>query len=63
MKMLSITLTACLSLFLVACDAKDNVNRPKTETRTMIIGGVPAYDKDYQTVDAQKIESTAVVKK
>lgn len=48
MKALSMILVVSLSLFLMACDAHDNVNRPKAEMRTMIIGGVPVNDADFQ---------------
>ncbi|WP_442855636.1 NF038215 family lipoprotein [Acinetobacter sp. NCu2D-2] len=33
---------------MAACDQKDSLNQPKTQTRTMIIGGVPVHDHDYQ---------------
>lgn len=48
MKMLSAAITACLLLSLAGCDAKDNLSQPKAQARTMIIGGVPASDHDYQ---------------
>ncbi len=34
---------------ILSCD--DALNKPKTETRTMIIGGVPVYEQDYQLLD------------
>lgn len=34
-------------VFITGCDAKDSLNKPKTELRTMIIGGVPVHDHDY----------------
>ena len=40
-------------LSLSGCD--DAMNKPKTETRTMIIGGVPVHDQDYQLLDTQFI--------
>lgn len=33
---------------LTGCDAKDSLNKPKTEQRTMIIGGMPVHDHDYK---------------
>ncbi len=48
MKKLSVGLSVCLLLFLTACDAKDDYNKPKTEVRTMIIGGMPVHDSDYR---------------
>ncbi|WP_349928883.1 NF038215 family lipoprotein [Acinetobacter sp. A1-4-2] len=48
MKKLSVGLCACLLLLLTACDAKDDYNKPKTEVRSMIIGGVPVHDQDYR---------------
>ncbi len=41
-------------IFLVSitgCDAKDSLNKPKTESRTMIIGGMPVHDHDYILAD------------
>ncbi|NHB57594.1 hypothetical protein G9F32_06010 [Acinetobacter sp. 194] len=64
MKKLSMILATILvsnvSLLLVACDAHDNVNRPKTEMRTMIIGGVPTHDADYQLNTRQTEQSKPV---
>lgn len=48
MKVLSVAIMACLLLSVAGCDAKDDFNKPRTEVRTMIIGGVPADDQDYQ---------------
>jgi hypothetical protein len=35
-------------LLMTACDAKNDYNKPKTEVRSMIIGGVPVYEQDYR---------------
>lgn len=35
------------AVFIAGCDAKDSLNKPKTELRTMIIGGMPVHDHDY----------------
>lgn len=35
-------------VFIAGCDAKDSLNKPKTEARTMIIGGMPVHDHDYR---------------
>ncbi|TCB49658.1 hypothetical protein E0H80_11235 [Acinetobacter sp. ANC 4779] len=48
MKNLSIGISVCLLLLLAACEAKDEYNKPKTQVRTMIIGGMPVYDQDYR---------------
>jgi hypothetical protein len=48
MKTLSLGLSLCMLLLITACDAKDDYNKPKTEVRTMIIGGVPVSDHDYR---------------
>ena len=48
MKILSAAIMTCLLLSMAGCDAKDDLNKPRTEVRTMIIGGVPASDHDYQ---------------
>lgn len=41
------TMLLC-SVGIVGCDTTDELHRPKTEQRTMIIGGVPANDLDYK---------------
>lgn len=48
MKKLSIVLSICLLALVTACDAKNDYNKPKTEVRTMIIGGMPIHDQDYR---------------
>ena len=48
MKKLSIALSICLLALVAACDAKNDYNKPKTEVRTMIIGGMPIHDQDYR---------------
>ena len=49
MKILSCAVWVGMLLSLSGCD--DALNKPKTETRTMIIGGVPVYEQDYQLLD------------
>ena len=45
MKILSCTILSVLLLVgLSGCD--DPLNKPKTDTRSMIIGGVPVHDQD-----------------
>ncbi len=61
MKILSVGLSACLLLLLTACDAKDDYNKPKTEARSMIIGGVPVYDQDYRLAQLNVRENSPVV--
>jgi len=53
MKILSYAVLVGVLLSLSGCD--DAMNKPKTETRTMIIGGVPVHDQDYQLLDTQFI--------
>ncbi|WP_180080241.1 MULTISPECIES: NF038215 family lipoprotein [unclassified Acinetobacter] len=36
------------SVSLVGCDTTDELHRPKTDNRAMIIGGVPVYEQDYK---------------
>lgn len=48
MKTLSTLVLVLLLTQLTACDAKKDLNQPRTEARTMIIGGVPVYDRDYK---------------
>jgi outer membrane murein-binding lipoprotein Lpp len=55
MKILSAAIMACLLLSVAGCDAKEDLNKPKTEVRTMIIGGMPASDQDYKMPKDQVI--------
>lgn len=55
MKILSAAIMACLLLSAAGCDAKEDLNKPKTKLRTMIIGGVPAFDHDYQRIKDTKV--------
>lgn len=48
MKTLSTLVLVLLLTQLTACDAKKELNQPRTEARTMIIGGVPVHDRDYK---------------
>lgn len=61
MKKLSVSLSVCLLLLLTACDAKDDYNKPKTEVRTMIIGGMPVHDSDYRLSQLNARETKPVV--
>jgi major membrane immunogen (membrane-anchored lipoprotein) len=61
MKKLSVGLSICLLLLLTACDAKDDYNKPKTEVRTMIIGGMPVHDSDYRLSQLNARETKPVV--
>lgn len=59
MKILSAAIMACMLLSVAGCDAKEDLNKPRTEVRTMIIGGMPVHDQDYRipkdsTVSAQQ---------
>ncbi|MCQ5167845.1 hypothetical protein E0H89_02135 [Acinetobacter sp. ANC 3781] len=61
MKKLSVGLSVCLLLLLTACDAKDDYNKPKTEVRTMIIGGMPVHEHDYRLLQLNAREIKPVV--
>ncbi|MGL3045367.1 NF038215 family lipoprotein [Acinetobacter pecorum] len=50
MKILSYAVLAGVLLGLSGCD--DAMNKPKTESRTMIIGGVPVHDRNYKMIDS-----------
>jgi len=45
---------ALLLSSLAGCD-NDKMNKPKTEVRTMIIGGMPVHDHDYHLSKPQFI--------
>ncbi|MFV5491849.1 NF038215 family lipoprotein [Acinetobacter sp. ASP199] len=47
MKNLSYAVLVLLLSSLAGCD-NDKMNKPKTEVRTMIIGGMPVHDHDYR---------------
>ncbi len=49
MKILSYAVLVGMLISVLGCD--DAMNKPKTETRTMIIGGVPVHEQDYQLLD------------
>jgi len=54
MKILSCTILSVLLLVgLSGCD--DPLNKPKTDTRSMIIGGVPVHAHDYKMIDSSFI--------
>ncbi|OTG74048.1 hypothetical protein B9T26_07890 [Acinetobacter sp. ANC 4169] len=61
MKTLSVGLSLCMLLLMTACDAKNDYNKPKTEVRSMIIGGVPVYEQDYRLsqLNAREIQPVA----
>ena len=61
MKKLSVGLFVCLLFLLTACDAKDDYNKPKTEVRTMIIGGVPVHEQDYRLSQLNARETKPVI--
>mgnify|MGYP003427975158 CR=1 FL=1 len=48
MKTLSTLVLVLLLPQLTANKKKKDLNQPRTEARTMIIGGVPVHDRDYK---------------
>ncbi|TCB38190.1 hypothetical protein E0H82_00945 [Acinetobacter sp. ANC 4910] len=50
MNKISFVLICIMAGLLTACDAKDDLNKPQTMVRTMVIGGVPVADHDYQSM-------------
>lgn len=60
MKYLSAAMCAALMsaalLSATGCDARD-INKPRTQTRTMIIGGVPVSDQDYQLLNTAEVSA------
>ena len=57
MKKLSMGLCMSMLLLLTACDIKNDYNKPKTEVRTMIIGGMPVHDHDYKTARLSALDT------
>ncbi len=55
MKYTTLVLMTFGLLNIVACDTQQTAQQHKIESRTMIIGGVPAHDKDYKV---DKLENT-----
>lgn len=52
MKKLSIGFGVVLAIFLVGCEKKVS-NPTKTEARSIVIGGMPVYEKDYRLSAAE----------
>ena len=50
MKKVSFILMCLVAGLLSGCDAKDDLNKPQTMVRTMVIGGVPVADHDYKSM-------------
>ena len=48
MKTLSVGLSLSMLLLMTACENKNDYNKPNTEVRSMVIGGVPVHDQDYR---------------
>jgi hypothetical protein len=59
MNKLSIGLCLGLSLTLSACDIKNDYNKPKTQVRSMVIGGMPVHDQDYKIPQIGVLETQA----
>ncbi|MQW91410.1 hypothetical protein GFH30_09985 [Acinetobacter wanghuae] len=51
MKIRSLIFISMFAVSFTACDPIDNRNTP--QTRSMIIGGVPVHDRDYQLLADQ----------
>ena len=49
MKILSCAVLSVVLLGLSGCD--DTMNKPKTEVRSMVIGGMPVHDHDYKMIE------------
>lgn len=47
MKKISMLIALCMIPLLHACEPKELPRQTKTESRTMIIGGMPVHDRDY----------------
>ncbi|MHA3891007.1 NF038215 family lipoprotein [Acinetobacter sp. GXMZU3951] len=60
MKNISFVLMCILAGCLTACDVKDDLNKPKTALRTVIIGGVPVAEHDYQITAREQTRHSAV---
>ena len=53
MRSMTLLIICISSLFTMACEAQEHVNKP----RTMIIGGMPAHDHDYRLPDQVSAQS------
>lgn len=49
-------MSLCIVPLLQACDVKDPSNKPKTQVRSMIIGGMPTNDHDYKLPEKLLVE-------
>jgi hypothetical protein len=52
MRSMTLLMIFISSLFTMACEAQEQVNKP----RTMIIGGMPAHDHDYRLPEQTSIK-------
>lgn len=59
MKNLCIGLSMVMLLALTACDDNSKPKTATTETRTMIIGGVPTHERDYRLTAQEHLINTA----
>lgn len=55
MNKISFMLICIMAGLLTACDAKDDLNKPKTMVRTMVIGGMPVADHDYKLIARDQV--------
>lgn len=61
MKTFALVMISMTALLLTACDSKSPF-KPKTELRTMIIGGVPVHERDYKTPEKLLVEDVRLEK-
>ena len=55
-----IVISLCLVPLLQGCDVRNPTNKPNTETRTMIIGGMPVHDRDFKLEQAPMLAANVV---
>lgn len=53
-------MTICMMPLLQACDVKDPSHTPKTQLRTMIIGGMPVHDRDFKISEKSMLATNLV---
>ncbi len=62
MNKISLILICIMAGLLTACDAKDDLNKPKTMVRSMVIGGMPVADQDYKLIAQEQTAHAKVAR-
>lgn len=56
MNKVSFVFVVMLMSGLTACDSTEHFNKPRTEQRSMVIGGMPVFDQDYKRTETTQMK-------